>query len=252
MYQIFLRMSSELGFHHLTLTFPAAKTPTVLVFRNQSKFPPQPTSRRTKFDAQAHECRPSLSSTKHNKEMTSLDAELEAWLAETEEPPLLELDLEDEGSLLDLIQEVETLEAGVDAQVDLHYKPPKEIPTTPLAQNNPQPQPKASQSQSQSVSQSQSQAKRDPRNAERCRKLRQRKKEDLRKEQQANVNLKRDRRELLRKIAELELEVQGLRGSNAVNLAKENQLLAVQVKVPTIGFSIKKISTTLKNIVKIT
>ena len=148
-----------------------------------------------------------------------LDRELEQWLAETDGPPLLEVDFENESSLADLLQDVETLEAEAGVTV------------APSATRNHGPGEPPRKNLDLGLKKKPGPRKPDPKNAERCRRLRQRRKETLEKERQANIELKRDRHSLLTKIAELEMEVQGLRGRNAVNLAKENQLLAVQVKV---------------------
>lgn len=72
--------------------------------------------------------------------------------------------------------------------------------------------------------------KKDPKNAERSKQTRQRKKEKVEQERRDNVSLRKDRHNLLKRVADLELEVQGLRGSNAVNLEKENELLAAELK----------------------
>lgn len=72
--------------------------------------------------------------------------------------------------------------------------------------------------------------RKDPRNRERCRQARLRKKERFKQEQDENISLKRDRSTLLKEIANLEMEVQGLRGANAVDLKKENDLLEKEVK----------------------
>lgn len=73
--------------------------------------------------------------------------------------------------------------------------------------------------------------KKDPKNAERCRQQREKRKQQKTAEMKDNLRLKRERNEFLDQIAELELEVQALRGQNAVNLSKENELLKFELKV---------------------
>ena len=75
--------------------------------------------------------------------------------------------------------------------------------------------------------------KKDPKNAERCRQQREKRKQEKTLELKDNLRLKRERNEFLESIAELELEVQALRGQNAVDLAKENELLKFELEVST-------------------
>ena len=46
-----------------------------------------------------------------------------------------------------------------------------------------------------------------------------------------NLNLKRERADLLDKITELEYSVQALRGQGVLDLSKENELLKQEIKV---------------------
>ena len=73
--------------------------------------------------------------------------------------------------------------------------------------------------------------KKDPKNAERCRASRQKRKALILQEKAVNASLKLQRTTLLKRIADLEQTVQELRGQNAVNLQKENELLAAEVQV---------------------
>lgn len=72
---------------------------------------------------------------------------------------------------------------------------------------------------------------RDEKNAARCRRHRQKKKELEEQTYKDNLKLKREREEYLKKITELEFEVETLRGQGVMDLAKENELLKAEIKV---------------------
>ena len=68
-------------------------------------------------------------------------------------------------------------------------------------------------------------------NAERLRKHRQKKKLERVEMYEENKVLKGERQEYLRKIADLELEVESLRGQGVMDLSRENELLRAEIKV---------------------
>ena len=72
---------------------------------------------------------------------------------------------------------------------------------------------------------------RDEKNAARCRRHRQKKKELEEQTYKDNLRLKREREQYLKKIADLEFEVETLRGQGVMDLAKENELLKAAIKV---------------------
>ena len=87
----------------------------------------------------------------------------------------------------------------------------------------------------------------DTKNAERCRASRAKRKEELATLKRENVGMKRDRGDLLESIASLEQQVQELRGMDAVDLKKENELLLAEVKVcilRAVSFKLCQINST--------
>ena len=68
-------------------------------------------------------------------------------------------------------------------------------------------------------------------NAERCRKHRERKRAEKTKIFVENANLKRERKEMLEQITELEYQAQALRGQGYMDLTVENELLRQEIKV---------------------
>ena len=68
-------------------------------------------------------------------------------------------------------------------------------------------------------------------NVDRCRKYRDKRRKEEAQVYTENFELKQQRTELQRQIAELEVEVQTLRGQGVVNLSKENELLRREIEV---------------------
>ena len=68
-------------------------------------------------------------------------------------------------------------------------------------------------------------------NAARLRKHRQKKKKERDQMYKDNKVLKREREEFLKKIADLQMEVEALRTQGCVDLSKENELLKAEIKV---------------------
>lgn len=68
-------------------------------------------------------------------------------------------------------------------------------------------------------------------NVDRCRRYREKRRKEEAQVYTENFDLKRERTELQRQIAQLELEVQALRGQGVVDLTKENELLRREIEV---------------------
>lgn len=68
-------------------------------------------------------------------------------------------------------------------------------------------------------------------NAERLRRHRLKKKQQRQEMYDENKALKSERGEHLKRIADLELEVESLRGQGVMDLSKENELLRAEIKV---------------------
>ena len=68
-------------------------------------------------------------------------------------------------------------------------------------------------------------------NAERCRRHRERKREKEQQVFQENAALKRERKEMLEQITQLEFQEQTLRGQGYMDLSAENDLLRQEIKV---------------------
>ena len=68
-------------------------------------------------------------------------------------------------------------------------------------------------------------------NRERCKKFRRRRREKEEAVYRENLKLKRERAEFLDTIAELEYDIQALKGQGVLDLSKENELLKLEIKV---------------------